>query len=330
LAKVRYLPAWFPGTDFHKVAKASHEKMKDALHTPVEFVKKEMVGTLTHASSNVFDVWYRRLGLHFIRLQQTILVTQTSRPNLWTKFSGQALPSLLVGLRYVSEHIHAVNNASSYPLRSWLWYGQCYAIVLVNIHRPICIQKVTSTIHTFFLCMTSYPDIQKRAQEEIDAFLGMGRLPTLDDQKHLPYVEALVKEIIRWAPAVPQGSHLFSSSTKDARLTLDYSGLPHRLMQDDTYEGYFLPKDSIVIANIWYGFHLHSYCIGDAVERVPSRGLLRDSETYSDPMTFNPARFIPSDTHTPERDPTDFCFGFGRRCAIIPLTRPALSNLSVC
>jgi hypothetical protein len=68
------------------------------------------------------------------------------------------------------------------------------------------IQQVTSTVHTFFLCMTLYPDIQKRAQEEIDAVLGTGRLPTLADQKHLPYVEALVKEILRWGPAGPRGS----------------------------------------------------------------------------------------------------------------------------
>jgi hypothetical protein len=41
-----------------------------------------------------------------------------------------------------------------------------------------------------------------------------------------------------------------------ARLTPACSGIPHRLTQDDTYEGYFLPKDSIVIANIWCSLHL--------------------------------------------------------------------------
>jgi cytochrome P450 len=58
--------------------------------------------------------------------------------------------------------------------------------------------------------MTLYPDIQKRAQEEINAVIGTNRLPSLADQKHLPYVEALVKEVLRWGPASPQGSLLFS------------------------------------------------------------------------------------------------------------------------
>jgi hypothetical protein len=64
-------------------------------------------------------------------------------------------------------------------------------------------------------------------------------------------------------------------------------------------------------------------CTGNTADRATSRGLLHDPETYSDPLTFNPSRFVSSDTHTPERDPTDFCFGFGRRCVIISLTRPA-------
>lgn len=29
-------------------------------------------------------------------------------------------------------------------------------------------------------------------------------------------------------------------------------GIRHRVIQDDVYNGYFIPKGTIVIANIWY------------------------------------------------------------------------------
>jgi hypothetical protein len=52
---VRHLPTWFPGTNFHKVAKASKETMLDSVHVPVNYVKKEMASPLTHLSSIVVD-----------------------------------------------------------------------------------------------------------------------------------------------------------------------------------------------------------------------------------------------------------------------------------
>ena len=65
-----------------------------------------------------------------------------------------------------------------------------------------------STMLNFFLCMTLFQDAQTKAQREIDAVVGHDRLPTLADRQRLPYVEALFKEIIRWAPVVPIGTHL--------------------------------------------------------------------------------------------------------------------------
>ena len=53
--------------------------------------------------------------------------------------------------------------------------------------------------------MILYPETQKRAQEELDAVLGPDRLPEFDDFPSLPYVEALVMEILRWHPVVPIG-----------------------------------------------------------------------------------------------------------------------------
>lgn len=51
--------------------------------------------------------------------------------------------------------------------------------------------------------MTMYPDVQKRAQVELDRLVGNDRLPTFEDREQLPYINALVKETLRWNPAIP-------------------------------------------------------------------------------------------------------------------------------
>ena len=53
--------------------------------------------------------------------------------------------------------------------------------------------------------MVIHPEIQHKAQKEIDRVIGSGRLPTLADQPSLPYVDALVKEVFRWQQVVPLG-----------------------------------------------------------------------------------------------------------------------------
>lgn len=50
-----------------------------------------------------------------------------------------------------------------------------------------------------------YPEIQRKAQAEVDAVVGQDRLPSFEDRESLPYVEAVVKELYRWLPIVPLG-----------------------------------------------------------------------------------------------------------------------------
>jgi cytochrome P450 len=72
------------------------------------------------------------------------------------------------------------------------------------------------------------PEIQKRAKEELDQVVGPDRLPTYEDHDNLPYVQALLLECIRWLPVFPLG-------------------IPHRLVTDDYYHEYFIPKGTVVI-----------------------------------------------------------------------------------
>ena len=62
----------------------------------------------------------------------------------------------------------------------------------------------------FMLAMVLFPDTQRKAQEELDAVVGRGRLPTFDDLESLVYIQAIVKEILRWHPVGPLGEYLTS------------------------------------------------------------------------------------------------------------------------
>jgi len=53
--------------------------------------------------------------------------------------------------------------------------------------------------------MAMYPAVQKEAQAEIDAIVGASRLPDFGDRSSLPYINALVKESMRWQSIVPLG-----------------------------------------------------------------------------------------------------------------------------
>ncbi|KAH9937809.1 cytochrome P450 [Epithele typhae] len=133
-----------------------------------------------------------------------------------------------------------------------------------------------STIQTFFMAMTLFPEVQKKAQAELMAVVGPHRLPEKEDAPSLPYVHALVKEFLRWRPAVPLN-------------------LPHCTLEEDEYRGYRIPKGSMVIAN--------------------NGGISFDEKFYPDPDRFMPERFLTAEGQlNPDvLDPATFVFGFGRR-----------------
>jgi len=133
---------------------------------------------------------------------------------------------------------------------------------------------IVSILLTFFLAMVMNPDVQMKAQEEMDRVIGTDRLPTFDDEPKLPYISALKKEVFRWQQAAP-------------------FAIPHRLMEDDVYDGYFLPKDSVVLGNAW--------------------AILHDDRLFPDPFTFKPERFIGPDVDPRVPAAVDYAFGFGRR-----------------
>lgn len=104
--------------------------------------------------------------------------------------------------------------------------------------------------------MTIYPEVQQKAQAEIDAVVGSSRLPSSQDRDSLPYINALMKELLRWHVAGPMGeysqrlqiySYIFIHSA-----ILFSVGIPHRSSEDAVYNGHFIPKGAILLSNLWY------------------------------------------------------------------------------
>lgn len=77
---------------------------------------------------------------------------------------------------------------------------------------------MTAVIRVFLLVMLLHPEVQQRAQQEIDQVIGNDRLPSLQDREALPYVEAILLECLRWYPVIPSGSH--NSSLRRTRVSL--------------------------------------------------------------------------------------------------------------
>ncbi|KAG8907298.1 hypothetical protein FRB99_004747 [Tulasnella sp. 403] len=138
-------------------------------------------------------------------------------------------------------------------------------------------------LQSLILALTLNPHVQTLAHAELDRVIGSDRLPTLEDQEDLPYITAIVLETLRWNPPTA-------------------TGVPHKLMEDDIYNGYHIPAGTHVLANMW--------------------AMSRDPTLFTSPLTFDPSRYLAS---PPPLDPRDFVFGFGRRiCPGVSLAYQAL------
>ena len=60
-----------------------------------------------------------------------------------------------------------------------------------------------SSLTFAILALVLHPEVQRRAQAEIDSVVGRERLPDFEDP--LPYIEAVCREISRWGVVVPLG-----------------------------------------------------------------------------------------------------------------------------
>ena len=123
--------------------------------------------------------------------------------------------------------------------------------------------------------MVLHPDIQAKAQSEIDTIVGMTRSVSDSDLPNLPYLHAIVKETLRMHPPGPLLSW--------ARLSIH-----------DTHIGqHFIPAGTTAMVNMW--------------------AITHDKQVWSEPNEFKPERFVQEDVAILGSDLRLAPFGSGRR-----------------
>ncbi|XP_015779092.1 PREDICTED: steroid 17-alpha-hydroxylase/17,20 lyase-like isoform X1 [Acropora digitifera] len=114
--------------------------------------------------------------------------------------------------------------------------------------------ETTSTCVLWALAyLVRNPKVQQRIHQELDDVIGRERLPELADKANLPYLDATIMEVLRYSSLVPL---LF----------------PHSTTADTTLDGYEIPKDTIVLFNVWAMHH--------------------DEKKWDRPFEFDPSRFL--------------------------------------
>uniref|UniRef100_A0A671SQG2 Vitamin D 25-hydroxylase n=1 Tax=Sinocyclocheilus anshuiensis TaxID=1608454 RepID=A0A671SQG2_9TELE len=113
-------------------------------------------------------------------------------------------------------------------------------------------ETTTNCLRWAMLYITLYPRIQEKVQMEIDCILN-GRPSALEDKQGMPYVEAVLHEVLRLCNVVPLG--IFRATSQDA-----------------VVRGYTIPKGTMVITNL-YSVHF-------------------DEKYWSNPSIFWPERFL--------------------------------------
>ncbi|KAG9019037.1 hypothetical protein FRB90_006993 [Tulasnella sp. 427] len=131
------------------------------------------------------------------------------------------------------------------------------------------------TLRGLLLAMVLFPEAQRAVHVELNRVIGKDRLPNFADREKTPYLRATVLEALRWNPAAP-------------------IGIPHRAMEDDIWNGHFIPEGTSVFTNIW--------------------AMTRNPAYFPDPTAFKPERHLSKDESSKATlDPRQFVFGFGRR-----------------
>ncbi|KAI5831512.1 cytochrome P450 [Schizophyllum commune Tattone D] len=125
----------------------------------------------------------------------------------------------------------------------------------------------------FVFAIVNHPEVQAKAKAELNAVVGPGRMPDFADRPRLPYIESIIQETFRFWPVIPIG--------------------PHKVTEDDIYEGMFIPKGSVVIYNAY--------------------AMMHDENVYSDHWRFNPDRYLSKEEGGLGEPLPDGHFGFGRR-----------------
>ncbi|KAG1759313.1 cytochrome P450 [Suillus occidentalis] len=237
----------------------AQQLVRDMLDNPEEFLKH------VHAfsSSVIMSASYDYDTKHNDPLVELIgkslkLAVEELRPEVAAVFI--ALPILL---RLPTWFPGMSIKRKAAQSREWVreWMNDPFQDVL---KRTTC-----SVLQVFILAM------QKPTLSSIPS-LGASRLPTFSDRPSLQYIDAILRETLRWHPILPLST-------------------PHASVNSDVYEGYYIPKGATIVPNVW--------------------AMSRNEQKYPNPSQFLPERFLDAEGNLND-DTVDIAFGFGRRICV--------------
>ncbi|KAF7981481.1 hypothetical protein HWV62_33529 [Athelia sp. TMB] len=255
LSLLKYIPAWVPGAGFQRRASEWKKRTEDLIHLPYAALKKEQVRItiLLGGFLNAEGLRYQAAGI--------------DKPS------------------FVSRSLSAIDALGNVAEQEGIIRDTAPMIYLGGS------DTIPATTNVFILAMFMHPEVQAKAQAELDAVIGRAQLPTFADRESLPYVMAIVKETLRWEGVAS-------------------IAVPRQLRKDDHYKGYFVPKGSIILPNSW--------------------AILHDEQLYPDPFTFKPERFLKDGRIDPSvQDPEAAAFGYGRRIWCVIFTRASRSRFNI-
>ena len=149
------------------------------------------------------------------------------------------------------------------------------------------LETVSTAFCWSLLYLATDAKLQQDLQQEIDRVVGPDRFPTIADKPSMPLLQATVLEILRISTIVP-----FS--------------LPHWTTEDTSVDGYTVPKETVILVNLWAVNH--------------------DPRHFQQPDRFNPRRFLDENGQLGE-DRYAFAMPFStgrRRCAGSTLAKAEL------
>ncbi|KAJ7611653.1 cytochrome P450 [Roridomyces roridus] len=247
------------------------DDITSAMSNPVDFVKP-----LQYLPSRS-----RTRGLHlkddFTKVYGGMIQDMHARLD-----NSEYVPDCLIKSLLETRHEENVEFEDILGLAIAFAFGGVHSVTdMHTLHSVSHRHQISGIMQWFLAFMATHPSIAAAAHEEVDRVVGRERLPTMEDEKDMPYVRAIIKEVQRvhapfWIPT------------------------PHYSTADFTYNGQFIPKDTVIVLNCWTIHH--------------------NEERYPDAFTFNPDRYrgydLSCSASSKLRDPMKrdhWTFGAGRR-----------------